>query len=298
MAHGVVGHHGAHLDRLCARQVVHPVEEGLEDHPEVLDRLVVPVATLLRFAVARIGGEVESLLFLVESLRVVAVRIRVEVVLVRETFGEEEIVDQEKIGVGRVHLGVVASMVVGRAMAIVDEVEIGEEERTDVVHLDELERIVAVAICDQVSLDVSRLLRRRLEEMAIEGVRQTIAWEDLVDRGKVHGAVGIVAEEIGDEEIHRASRRQVMAIVDDPCLLVVGSGHRLVAVGFFAAFSPHFLPLLVEHPLFGALLLQPRFLFVDGLRLLPLFDGSLPFGILRAILRVFQRFGLAFAARV
>jgi len=296
MAHGVVGHHGAHLCRLCAIQVVRPVEEGLEDHPEVLDRLVVPVATLLRFAVARIGGEVESLLFLVESLRVVAVRIRVEVVLVRETFGEEEIVDQEKIGVDRVRLGVVASMVVGQAMAIVVEVEIDEEARTDAVHLDELERIVAVAIGDQVSLDVSRLLLRRLVEMAIEGVRQTIAWEDLVGRGKVHGAVGIVAEVIGDEEIHRASRRQVMAIVDDPFLLEVGSGHRLVVAGFFAAFSR--LPLLVEHPLFGALLLQPRFLFVDGLRLLPPFDGSLPFGILRAILRVFQRFGLAFAARV
>lgn len=295
MAHGVVGHHGAHLYRLYAMQEVRPVEVGLEDHPEVLDRLVVPLATLLRFAVARIGGEVESLLFLVESLRVVAVRIHVEVALVRETFGEEEIVDQEKIGVVRVHLGVVASTVVGRAMAIVDVVEIGEEERTDVVHLDELERIVAVAIGDLVSLDVSRLLRR-LEEMAIVGVRQTIALEDLVDRGKVHGAVGIVAEEIGDEEIHRASRHQVMAIVDDPFLLVVGSGHRLVAAGFFAAFSR--LPLLVEHPLFGALLLQPRFLFVDGLRLPPLFDESLPCGILRAILRVFQRFGLAFAARV
>jgi len=193
----------------------------------------------------------------------------------------------------------VASMVVGRAMAIVVEVEIDEEERTDAVHLGELERIVVVAIFDQVSLlDVSRLLLRRLEEMAIAGVRQTIAWEDLVDRGKVRGAVAIVAEVIGDEEIHHASRRQVMAIVDDPCLLVVGSGHRLVAAGFFAAFSQHFLPLLVEHPLCGALLLQLRVLFVDGLRLLPLFDGSLPFGILRAILRVFQRFGLAFAARV
>ena len=38
--------------------------------------------------------------------------------------------------------------------------------------------------------------------------------------------------------------------------------------------------------------------FVDVLRLLPLFVESLLFGILRAILRVFQRFGLAFAARV
>lgn len=277
-------------------QVVHPVEEGLADHPEVLDRLVVQLATLLRFAVARIDGAVERLLFLVERLHVVVVRIRVEVVLVRETFDEEVIDDQEKIGVGRrVRLGVAASMVVGRAMAIVDEVGIDEEGRTDVVHLGELERIVEVAICDQARRDVSRLLRR-LEEMAIEAVRRTIAWEDLVDRGKVHGAAGIVAEEIGDEEIHRASRHQVMAIVDDPFLLVVGSGHRLVAVGFFAAFSR--LPLLVEHPLCGALLLQPRFLFVDGLRLLPLFDESLPFGILRAILRVFQRFGLAFAARV
>lgn len=298
MAHGVAGHHGAHLCPLCAMQVVHLVEEGLADHPEVLDRLVVQLATLLRFAVARIDGAVERLLFLVERLHVVVVRIRVEVALVRETFGEEVIDDQEKFGVGRrVRLGVAASMVVGRAMAIVDEVEIDEEERTDVVHLGELERIVEVAICDQVRRDVSRLLLRRLEEMAIAAVRQTIALEDLVDRAKVHGAVGIVVEEIGVvEEIHRASRHLVMAIVDDPCLLVVGSGHRLVAVGFFAAFSR--LPLLVEHPLCGALLLQPRFLFVDGLRLLPLFDESLPFGILRAILRVFQRFGLAFAAQV
>ena len=116
--------------------------------------------------------------------------------------------------------------------------EIDEEGRTDVVHLGELERIVEVAICDQVRRDVSRLLLRRLEEMAIAAVRQTIALEDLVDRAKVHGAVGIVVEEIGVvEEIHRASRHQVMAIVDDSCLLVVGSGHRLVAVGFFAAFS-------------------------------------------------------------
>jgi hypothetical protein len=220
-------------------QVVHLVEEGLADHPEVLDRLVVQLATLLRFAVARIDGAVERLLFLVERLHVVVVRIRVEVALVRETFGEEVIDDQEKFGVGRrVRLGVAASMVVGRAMAIVDEVEIDEEERTDVVHLGELERIVEVAICDQVRRDVSRLLLRRLEEMAIAAVRQTIALEDLVDRAKVHGAVGIVVEEIGVvEEIHRASRHQVMAIVDDPCLLVVGSGHRLVAVGFFAAFS-------------------------------------------------------------
>lgn len=285
-------------------QEVHLVEEGLGDHPEVLDRLAGPLATLLRFAVARIDGAVVSLLSLVENLHVVVAKIRVEVVLVRETFVGEVIDDQEKIGVDRVHLVVVASMAVGRAtfvgaMAIVDEVGIDEAERSvvDQVHLDELGKIGVVVICDQVRDLVSRLLLLRLEEKVIEGVRQTIAWEDLVGRGKAHGGVAIAGEEIdGEVVIHRASMLRVMAIVFDQSLLVVGSGHHLAEVGFFFAFSR--LPLLVEHPPCGALLQQPRFLFVVGLRLLPLFGESLPFGILQAIPRVFQRFGLAFAARV
>lgn len=291
----MVGHHGAHLwGLLGAMQVVHLVEEGPEDHPEVLDRLVVLLARHLRFAVARIADAVVNLLFLVEIL-VVVVTFRVEVVHVQETFGEEVIDDQERIAAGRVHLVVVASMVVDRAtfvgaMAIVDEVGIDGRVRSVVDHLDELERIVAVVICDQVRGHVSRLLHR-LEEMVIEDVRQRIALEDHVDQGKVHDG-----EEIVDEAIHLASRHQVRVIGDDQSLLVVGSGHLLVEVGFFVAFSP--LQLLVEHPLCGALLQQPRFLFVDVLRLLPLFVESLLFGILRAILRVFQRFGLAFAARV
>jgi len=301
----VVGHHGAHLWLLRgAIQEVHLVEEGLEDHPEVLDRLAGPLAMLLRFAVAIIDGAVVSLLFLVENLHVVVATFRVEVVLVRETFVGEVIDDQEKIGVDRVHLVVVASMAVGRAtfvgaMAIVDEVGIDEVERSvvDQVHLDELGKIGVVVICDQVRDLVSRLLLLRLEEKVIEGVRQTIAWEDLVDRGKAHGGVAIAGEEIdGEVVIHRASMLRVMAIVFDQSLLVVGSGHHLAEVGFFFAFSR--LPLLVEHPPCGALLQQPRFLFVVGLRLLPLFGESLPFDILQAIPRVFQRFGLAFAARV
>jgi len=300
----VVGHHGAHLWLLRgAIQEVHLVEEGLEDHPEVLDRLAGPLAMLLRFAVAIIDGAVVSLLFLVENLHVVVATFRDEVVLVRETFVGEVIDDQEKIGVDRVHLVVVASMVVGRAtfvgaMAIVDEVGIDEVERSvvDQVHLHELEKIGVVVICDQVRGLVSRLLLR-LEEKVIEGVRQTIEWEDLVDRGKAHGGVAIAGEEIaGEVVIHRASMLRVMAIVFDQSLLVVGSGHHLAEVGFFFAFSR--LPLLVEHPPCGALLQQPRFLFVVGLRLLPLFGESLPFDILQAIPRVFQRFGLAFAARV
>lgn len=285
-------------------QEVHLVEEGLGDHPEVLDRLAGPLATLLRFAVARIDGAVVSLLSLVENLHVVVAKIRVEVVLVRETFVGEVIDDQEKIGVDRVHLVVVASMAVGRAtfvgaMAIVDEVGIDEAERSvvDQVHLDELGKIGVVVICDQVRDLVSRLLLLRLEEKVIEGVRQTIAWEDLVGRGKAHDGVAIAGEEIdGEVVIHRASMLRVMAIVFDQSLLVVGSGHHLAEVGFFFAFSR--LPLLVEHPPCGALLQQPRFLFVVGLRLLPLFGESLPFGILQAIPRVFQRFGLVFAARV
>lgn len=300
----MVGHHGAHLWLLRgAIQEVHLVEEGLEDHPEVLDRLAGPLAMLLRFAVAIIDGAVVSLLFLVENLHVVVATFRDEVVLVRETFVGEVIDDQEKIGVDRVHLVVVASMVVGRAtfvgaMAIVDEVGIDEVERSvvDQVHLHELEKIGVVVICDQVRGLVSRLLLR-LEEKVIEGVRQTIEWEDLVDRGKAHGGVAIAGEEIaGEVVIHRASMLRVMAIVFDQSLLVVGSGHHLAEVGFFFAFSR--LPLLVEHPPCGALLQQPRFLFVVGLRLLPLFGESLPFDILQAIPRVFQRFGLAFAARV
>lgn len=301
----MVGHHGAHLWFLRgAMQEVHLVEEGLGDHPEVLDRLADPLATLLRFAVARIDGAVVSLLSLVENLHVVVAKIRVEVVLVRETFVGEVIDDQEKIGEDRVHLVVVASMAVGRAtfvgaMAIVDEVGIDEVERSvvDQVHLDELGKICVVVICDQVRDLVSRLPLLRLEEKVIEGVRQTIAWEDLVDRGKAHGAVAIAGVEIGGEVvIHRASMLRVMAIVFDQSLLVVGSGHHLAEVGFFFAFSR--LPLLVEHPPCGALLQQPLFLFVVGLRLLPLFGESLPFGILQAIPRVFQRFGLVFAARV
>ena len=225
-------------------QVVHLVEEGPEDHPEVLGRLVVLLARHLRFVVARIADAVVNLLFLVE-IHVVVVTFRVEVVLVQETFGEEVIDDQERIGAGRVHLVVVASMVVDRAtfvgaMAIVDEVGIDGRVRSvvDQVHLDELERIVALVICDQVRGHVSRLLLHRLVEMVIEDVRQRIASEDHVDRGKVHDGVGIVGEEIVDEATHLASRHQVRVIGDDQSLLVVGSGHLLAEVGFFVAFSP------------------------------------------------------------
>jgi len=299
MARDVVVHHGAHLwDLRGAMLVVHLDEEGPEDHPEVLDRLSGPLATLLRFVVVSICGVVVSLLFLVATFPVAVATFRVEVVLVQETFGEEVIVDQAKIGVDQVHLVVVASMVVGRAtfvgaMGIVDEVAIDGPARSgvDQVHLDELERIVVVVICDQVRDLVSRL--HHLEEKVIEGVHQRIASEVLGDRGMVHGGVAIVVVVIG--RVLRAMH-QAMAIVFDQTLLVAGSAHRLAEVGFFDAFSR--LPLPVEHPPCGALLQQPRFLFVDGLRLLPLFGESLPFGILRAIPRVFQRFGLVFAARV